>query len=106
MTITVEAGDEGCRRLVAAGNMTIYEAAEDKPVLLDALKGAQELCVDLSALNRIDTAGLQLLVLLKREALKAGKIMRITAHSPASLDILDGYNVFSYFGDAVVLPSR
>jgi ABC-type transporter Mla MlaB component len=85
--------------------MTIYEAAADKRVLLDALDGAQELCVDLSALVRIDTAGLQLLILLKREALKSGKVMRIVAHSPASLEILDAYNVISYFGDPVVIPS-
>ena len=86
--------------------MTIYEAAADKRVLLDALGGAQELCLDLSALVRIDTAGLQLLILLKREALRAGKVMRIVAHSRASLEMLDGYNVISYFGDPVVISSR
>ena len=106
MSITIESEDSDRCRLIAAGNMTIYEAAADKLVLLDALHGAKELSVDLSALNRIDTAGLQLLILLKRESLKAGKIMRILAHSPASLEILDGYNVISYFGDPVVLPSR
>jgi anti-sigma B factor antagonist len=105
MSITIETGDGNSCRLNAAGNMTIYEAAADKRVLLDALDGAQELCVDLSALVRIDTAGLQLLILLKREALKSGKVMRIIAHSPASLEILDGYNVISYFGDPVVIPS-
>jgi anti-sigma B factor antagonist len=105
MSITIESGDGNSCRLNAAGNMTIYEAAADKRVLLDALDGAQELCVDLSALVRIDTAGLQLLILLKREALKSGKVMRIIAHSPASLEILDGYNVISYFGDPVVIPS-
>lgn len=106
MSFTVETEDSDRCTVIAAGNMTIYEAAADKPVLLDALHRAKELSVDLSAVGRIDTAGLQLLVLLKRESLKTGKVMRIVAHSPASLEILDGYNVISYFGDPVVIPSR
>jgi anti-sigma B factor antagonist len=106
MTITVDTtGGDHCT-VTATGDMTIYEAAADKPLLLDALNNARELRIDLSALNKMDTAGLQLLILLKREALKTKKVMRIVAHSPASLDILDGYNVASYFGDPVVMPSR
>jgi anti-sigma B factor antagonist len=84
---------------------TIYEAKEAKALLLDALSRGQHLEVDLTRVVRMDTAGLQLLILLKREASRAGKSMRITGHSQASIRVLDSYDLGSYFGDPVVLPS-
>ena len=54
----------------------------------------------------MDTAGLQLLLLVKRESLKAGKVLRLTGHSPASLDVLERYNLGAYFGDPEVVSSR
>ena len=56
----------------------------------------------------MDTAGLQLLILAERESLKAGKRFSIVAHSESSLDVLDRYNLVSYFGDPVVItrPER
>lgn len=88
--------------------MTIYEAAADKPVLLDALAGSKELEIDLSSVAEMDTAGLQLLILVKRESLKTGRRLSLTGHSESSLDVLDRYGLASYFGDPVVLtrPER
>ncbi|TMH60351.1 MAG: STAS domain-containing protein [Betaproteobacteria bacterium] len=77
--------------------MTIYEAAADKPLLLSALATAKETEIDLSSVDEMDTAGLQLLLLVKRESLKAGKVLRLTGHSPASLDVLERYNLGAYF---------
>ena len=88
--------------------MTIYEAAADKPVLVEALSSAKELEIDLSGVAEMDTAGLQLLILAKRESLKAGKRLILTGHGEVSLDVLDRYNLASYFGDPVVItrPER
>ena len=88
--------------------MTIYEAAADKPVLVEALSSAKELEIDLSGVAEMDTAGLQLLILAKRESLKAGKRLILTGHGEASLDVFDRYNLASYFGDPVVItrPER
>ena len=48
------------------GELTISRAAELKQTLLDALTGALD--VDLSGVTAIDGAGVQLLVMLDREA--------------------------------------
>ncbi len=88
------------------GAMTIYDALANKNSLLEALEGAAELEIDLARVTEMDTAGVQLLVLVKREAQKVGKALRLAAHSQASLDVLDRYNLGSYFGDPVVLSAR
>jgi anti-anti-sigma regulatory factor len=106
MAINVETAPGGHRKALVQGNMTIYEAAADKPVLLGALAEATEIEIDLSAVAEMDTAGLQLLILVKRESLKAGKPLRLTGHSEASLDVLDRYNLAGYFGDPVVISPR
>jgi anti-sigma B factor antagonist len=105
VAITIETGAGRCKAVVE-GSMTIYEAAADKPLLLSALATAKETEIDLSSVDEMDTAGLQLLILVKRESLKAGKILRLIGHSPASLDVLERYNLGSYFGDPVVVSSR
>ena len=56
-----------------AGEMTIFAAAELKQPLLEALAGAPALKLDLSRVEELDTSGLQLLMLLAREARSAGK---------------------------------
>lgn len=85
--------------------MTIYQAAQDKARLLDALGNVEELEIDLSAVTEMDTAGIQLLLLVKREAAAANKVMRLTAHSEAALDVIDLYNLSGYFGDQAVISS-
>ena len=104
--IKVETGAGGRCKALVQGNMTIYEAAAYKPALLGALTDATEMEIDLSSVVEMDTAGLQLLILVKRESLKAGKPMRLTGHSEASLDVLDRYSLAGYFGDPVVVSPR
>jgi len=106
VAITIETGAEGRCKAVVEGSMTIYEAAADKPLLLSAVATAKETEIDLSSVDEMDTAGVQLLILVKRESLKAGKVLRLTGHSPASLDVLERYNLGAYFGDAAVVSLR
>ena len=106
MAITIDAGAKGRCKAVIEGNMTIYEAAADKPVLLGALAKAKELAVDLSSLREMDTAGLQLLILLKRESLRAGKVMRLVGDSPASRNVLDMYNMTAYFAIPIASSTK
>lgn len=93
-------------RLALDGAMTIYRAENRKTALLKALGNAAELEIDLSGVEEMDTAGLQLLLLVKREADRAGKTLRLVEHSAASLEVLDRYNLAAYFGDPVVLVSE
>jgi anti-sigma B factor antagonist len=108
MAIELETSAGGRCKALVRGNMTIYEAAADKPALLEALAKAKDLEIDLSAVTEMDTAGLQLLVLVKRESLKTGKRLSLTGHSESSVDVLDRYGLAPYFGDPVVIarPER
>ncbi len=106
MTITINTGPKGRCRAVVEGNLTIYEATVDKQVLLGALAKAKELEVDVSSVGEMDTAGLQLLILTKRESLKAGTVMRLVGHSAAVRNVLDTYNMAGYFAGGVTSSAR
>ena len=98
--------DRKQNKVSIAGTMTIYDAADHKKELLNAFNTSDELEIDLSGVSEMDTAGVQLLVLLKREAFKDGKQVRLVAHSAASLEVLEIYNLGAYFGDQLVISSR
>lgn len=92
------------KRVVVEVDLTIYTAAEQKRVLLGALEQAQVLELDLALVGEIDSAGLQVLLLLRREALAADKELHIVAHSPAVADLLNFFDV--YFGNPLVTPAE
>jgi len=103
MTTKKKAPNKETQKLRMEGDLTIYQAVGLKQYLLDALSHAQELELDLSSITAIDTAGLQLLMMLKRQSLKEGKQIRCAGHSPEVLEILDVYNVAAFFGDPLVI---
>ena len=92
-------------RLTLDGEMTIYHAQSIKEQMLAGLAQAKELELDLSLVGEIDTAGVQLLILAKREAGRAGKTLRLVGHSPAACEGLDFFNMAAYFGDPVLIPA-
>lgn len=69
-------------------DLTIYHAFEHKETLLAALASCAELLLDLAQVEAIDSAGLQLLFLLEQEAQRAGKSLRIVAHSAAIAEVV------------------
>ena len=71
------------------GEMTIYAAAEIKEPLLTALDGAPGLTLDLSAVEELDTTGLQLLMLLAREAGAAGITFALGELSQPAAEAID-----------------
>lgn len=92
-------------RMTPAGDMTIYQVAEMKPTLLSGLREGGEIELNLSEVSEMDTAGFQLLLMLKREASRLGKPFRMVGHSHATLEVIDAYRMASYFGDPVVMTS-
>lgn len=76
-------------------DMTIYHAAELKPLVLGEVRDALEPQLDLSGVAELDSAGIQLLFLARREAHSLGRELRITGCSPVVREILDltGYAV-------------
>lgn len=88
------------------GEMTIYAAGELKQHLAAALRASGAVEIDLSGVQEMDTSGLQLLFLAKREAQRSGKKLSLVRHSPATMQVLDLFNMSAYFGDPVVIPAR
>lgn len=92
-------------RLTLAGEMNIYAAAGLKSRLLAPVGDCAELEIDLSRVAEIDSAGLQLLILAKRQALAQGKTLTLSGHSKPVLELLELYNLAAYFGDPMVITA-
>ncbi|GAB4056719.1 STAS domain-containing protein [Uliginosibacterium sediminicola] len=69
--------------LALAGDMNIFAAHAMKDVLLDNLNATDILKLDLSGVTEIDTTGIQLLLLLQKEAERRDKQVHVLALSPA-----------------------
>ena len=88
---------EGIRSIRLEGAMTIYSAAEAKPSLLDQLIPPGQLALDLSAVDEIDCAGLQLLALAREEARRAGGELYLAECSEAVHEALALGGLASFF---------
>lgn len=93
------------QRLSLTDDLTIYHALEQKTTLLDALAASDDLELDLLQVGEIDSAGLQLLILLKKEAQRAGKSVSIVAHSQPVRAVIDFCNLAAELGDPLLIPA-
>ena len=73
-------------RLAVEGELTIYRAAELHPALLDAVRTQDAPVLDLSAVTEFDSAGVQLLLVARREAARLGKRLVLQGANPAVRD--------------------
>jgi anti-sigma B factor antagonist len=96
----------GIKRLIMSDDMTIYNALAQKEKLLQALQAWQELEIDLSKVGEIDTAGFQVLLLVKRESVNANKSLRLSAMSNAVNDLFSLFNATGYFADQAGLNNQ
>ncbi len=83
--------------------MTISTAAKQKKMLLALIKSTHKLVINLSQVSELDTAGAQLLILLKLEAARAHKNVRFVMPSNAVLDVLALGNLTALFVDLLCL---
>lgn len=75
--------------LVLDGELTVQVAADLKALFLAAIdSGDGDLEVDLSAVSELDTAGLQLLLMLQRQADRRGRTLRLVDPSLAVQEVL------------------
>jgi anti-anti-sigma factor len=70
------------------GELTIYTAAELSAELLPRLGATPQMQIDLSQITEMDGAGLQLLIMVTREASKAGTALTLSGHSKVVLETL------------------
>jgi anti-sigma B factor antagonist len=106
MNVKSKLDKNGQCHLSIEGDMTIYRAMELKAELLAPLEDCQEMEIDLSCVGEIDTVGLQVLVVLKREADALGKALRFIGHSQAVLELMDLCDLGSFFGDPVLISVK
>ncbi|MEC5385927.1 STAS domain-containing protein [Uliginosibacterium sp. H3] len=88
-------------QIAVEGDLTIYDAARMKDELLARLHANSKLAVDLSGVTELDTSGVQLLLLLQREAGEANKPLQWGKHSAAVSEVLTLLNLGSTLGEPV-----
>ncbi len=88
------------------GEMTIYSANADKQQLLAALMDYPGLTLDLAQTNELDSAGVQILLLLKQEAERANKALHLVNHSDPAIEVFELLHLSPLFGDPVLLRAE
>ncbi len=81
----------GKRKVCISGEMTIYAVAEIKHKLFANLDKCHEVVIDLSEVAELDSAGVQLLALSKREFARLDKSWTLVDHSSPVLEVLHKY---------------
>lgn len=75
------------------GELNIYSASESHAVLTDLLSTHTKLHVNIEAVEEIDIAGVQLLLMLRREAARTDKTLTFSKPSPAITEIAKFLNI-------------
>lgn len=96
----------GTSRIEISGDLTIYTVAALAPELVMLIFRNDPLDLSLANVHEIDAAGVQLLILAKKEAAMRGKSLRLVEHSRAVVDALELCNLFAFFGDPVLIEHR
>lgn len=92
MPLTARTSKGKCKAKID-GDMNIYTSCELKDKLLQKLAKCQTMELDLSQVMEFDTAGFQLLALLKREADRNETTLLINNHSLPVQDVFELFHV-------------
>lgn len=84
-------------RLPLSGPLTIYTAADSKPLLMEPLAAGVTLALELAEVDEFDSAGLQLLLLAQREARSLGGALELIDPSPAITELLELAGLTQFF---------
>ncbi|MEO5341919.1 MAG: STAS domain-containing protein [Gammaproteobacteria bacterium SHHR-1] len=93
-------------RLSLGEEMTIYTAAQIKEDLLGNFNQSQGLELDLAQVQELDSSGVQLLMMLKRESKEKGKPLHLVNHSQAVIEVFELLDLSAHFGDPLVIPAE
>lgn len=107
MQLHHEIGPDGTGLLRLAGELTIYHAAELRTALLPLAGGACALVLDLSGVSDVDSAGLQLLLALRRTLAAQGATLHLAGCDGAAADALALYGMADAFpaAPAATMPA-
>jgi anti-anti-sigma factor len=102
--VTIDVKRKGkTARVALSGELNIYTVAEIKAGLAGCMESADEIEVDLFGVTDMDTAGLQLMLIAKRNP---GKEVRFVNHPPPVLRLVDLANLAGMLGDPLVISAR
>jgi anti-sigma B factor antagonist len=93
--------NKGVLALQIEGDMTINTAAALKKELMEYIAQTSECEIVLSDVSKMDSAGMQLLIMAKREATRRNTPLRLIGHSKAVRDVMETYNMTAYFEDPI-----
>lgn len=90
------------------GELTIYTCADKKQELTVVMSesGKADIDLDLSQVTEIDTAGLQLLILMKTRMTQEERQMNVTAYNDVIQDVMDLCNLSGLFSIPQVIPHQ
>jgi anti-sigma B factor antagonist len=88
-------------RISIDGELNIYRAHEFKQTFLAAVREAGALEVDLSGVTEIDSAGVQLLMMLRSAARERACEVRLAGPSPAVREVFDLLDLTAWFDGPV-----
>lgn len=106
MTINVKNQGDTDTQIAICNEMTIYTALEQRNALSLHLKAEQTLQLDLSEVSEIDSAGIQLLIYMKKETNRLNKQFSLVNHSQAVVDVIELFGLVSFFGDPIIISSN
>ncbi len=95
--------DKEQQRVAIEGELNIYTAAEWKKRLSELIDQGVNLDLDLSAVQELDTAGLQLLIMAKKGACARNQQLSLSNHSQTVLEVFELCGVAAFFGDPILL---
>ncbi len=89
-----EAG--GCRIRID-DELTLYTASLFARTLNEALVANRSVAIDLTGVTEIDCAGLQILLMARKEALLRNRVVRFIGQNPVVLECLHLMNLSNFF---------
>ncbi|MBK8018832.1 MAG: STAS domain-containing protein [Betaproteobacteria bacterium] len=86
--------------LALAGEMTIYESGQLWPAVKPFAGSQGDLRVDLTAVGEIDSAGIQVLLMIRGEQQRGGGTFLVTGWSEPVREVVDAMNLGATLGSA------
>lgn len=88
--------------VTAPEELTLHQVRAITPRLIDLARSGDALALDLSGVCHIDTAGMQLLLAIRREAARACTPLALENPSPAVSELLSFYRLERMFASHIV----
>lgn len=97
MPLQIDNTDGKCM-ITMDGDLTIFQMAAYHEQLLAACQASQEMHIDLSRIEGMDAAGVQLLLAVHKQLAAAGGNLSLASPSDETLRVLTLFNLTDLFG--------